>query len=127
MSELVEMFEMNTIMSLEIFPQPPIQLMTTNLSTHHYIDFLHRFENLLASTKFVKEWLIKRNEMKEIEIQIMVDKDVCNEAELWKLYRLAQVLGSMAVSVQNFAGARCYIRDTHSKKHIPGFEDIIIQ
>ena len=106
-------------------PQKMMQFQLA-LSTDHYIEFLHRYESLLANTKFVKEWLIKRNERKEIEINIVVDEEACNLAELLRLYKLAQVLGSMAVSVQNFAGARCYIRNTRSKTHMLGFEDVII-
>lgn len=106
-------------------PRKTLNMDITGLSTHQYIDFLHGFENMLARTKFVKEWLIHRNNRKEIEISIVVDESYSVE-ELYRLYRLAEVLGCMAVSVQKFAGARCFVRDVRNKNRVLGFDDIII-
>jgi hypothetical protein len=97
--------------------------MSTQLTTHNYITFLHGFEDLLASTKFIKEWRIQRNDRKEIEIMIIVDESYVPQ-DLYNLYYYAQVLGSMAVCVQNFPGAHCYIRDQKSKNKVNGFDDI---
>lgn len=54
---------------------------------------------------------------------IIVDENYVPQ-DLYNLYTYAQLLGSMAVHVQNFAGAHCYIRDQKSKKPIEGFKDI---
>ena len=102
---------------------PLTNTMSTQLTTHNYITFLHGFEDLLASTKFIKEWRIQRNDRKEIEIVIIVDESYVPQ-DLYNLYYYAQVLGSMAVCVQNFPGAHCYIRDQKSKNKVNGFDDI---
>jgi hypothetical protein len=96
-----------------------------SFNTSTYIDFLHGYENLLAKTKFVKEWSIQRNTIKEIEVVVIVDESY-NPQDLYNLYMCAQLLGSMAIKYQNFNGAHCYIRDQKSKQKLEGFDDVHI-
>ena len=94
--------------------------------TQKYIEALYELEELCSRCRYVSDFSIKRNEKKEIciEIYMKVVQNECNEM-LTRIYNLAIRVSHMAVQVQGFRGSHVKVRSIYGMT-LNCFPDVLL-